>query len=150
VGMIDLYMLGMHSNIRRWSMDHHLEALGQLGLASWSLGTPTTRPDGFIGRLCQTCLQIIKGDIIKAISAVWRRDFRIFWLLNTTFIMLIPKKDHATNVKDYRPISLIHSIAILITKILTNILINRLDKMVSNKQSTFIKRRFIEDKFMLV
>jgi hypothetical protein len=64
--------------------------------------------------------------------------------------MLIPKKDHATNVKDYRPISLIHSIAILITKILMNILINRLDKMVSNKQSTFIKRRFIEDKFMLV
>jgi hypothetical protein len=77
-------------------------------------------PDAFMGRFCQTCLHIIKGDIIGAISVVWRRDFRKIWLLNTTFIMLIPKKEYATNVKDYRAISLIHSFAILIMKILAN------------------------------
>jgi hypothetical protein len=63
---------------------------------------------------------------------------------------MVPKKDGAEQVKDFRPISLVHSIAKLITKILANRLAPRLNELVSLNQSAFIKGRFIEDNFMLV
>ena len=37
---------------------------------------------------------------------------------NATIIILLPKKDGATEITDYRPISLIQSIAKLISKVL--------------------------------
>lgn len=107
-------------------------------------------PDGFTGRFYKTCWQIIKVDVMAAISAVWRRDFRNFMLLNTAFVTLIPKKEGADHAKDFRPISLIHSFAKLIMKILADRVASRLDSMVSNNQSAFIKGRFIQDNFMLV
>jgi hypothetical protein len=87
---------------------------------------------------------------MDAISAVWRRYFRIFQLLNTAFITLIPKKEGASQASDFRPISLIHSFAKLILKILANRLAHNLDSMVSSNQSAFIKGRFIQDNFMMV
>jgi len=70
--------------------------------------------------------------------------------LNSTYITLIPKKTNAVQVKDYRPISLVHSFAKLVTKILANRLADRLDELVSSNQSAFIKKRFIQDNFMMV
>lgn len=87
---------------------------------------------------------------MKAVDAVWRRDFRNFRLMNTAFITLLPKKADADQAKDFRHISLIHSFAKLIMKILANRLAGRLDGMVSNNQSAFIKGRFIQDNFMMV
>jgi hypothetical protein len=84
---------------------------------------------------------------MAAVSAVWRRNFR---LLNTAFITLIPKKDDAIQAGDFRPISLIHSFAKLIMEILANRLAARLDTIVPKNQSTFIKGRFIQDNFMLI
>lgn len=52
--------------------------------------------------------------------------------------------------KDFRPISLIHSFAKLITKVLANRLAGQLYSMVSSNQSAFVKGRFIQDNFMLV
>jgi hypothetical protein len=66
------------------------------------------------------------------------------------FITLIPKKDNADQVKDFRPISLVHSFAKLITKILASRLASRLNDLVSPNQNAFIKGRFIQDNFMLV
>jgi hypothetical protein len=77
-------------------------------------------PDGFTGCFYKVCWSIIKDDIMAAISAVWRRDFRNFRLLNTAYITLLPKAEDANEAKDFRPISLIHSFAKLITKILAN------------------------------
>jgi hypothetical protein len=54
---------------------------------------------------------------MEAISTVWSRKFANFELLNSAFITLLPKKEDASNIKDYRPISLVHSFAKLITKI---------------------------------
>jgi len=73
-----------------------------------------------------------------------------FEVLNSAYIILLPKKDDATNVKDYRPISLVHSFTKLITKMLANRLAGRLDQMITQNQSAFIKGRFILDNFMLV
>ena len=48
------------------------------------------------------------------------------------------------------PISVVHSFAKLVTKILANRLASKLDQLVSPNQSAFTKGRFILDNFMLV
>jgi hypothetical protein len=95
-------------------------------------------PDRFTKRFYKVCWTIIKEDIMAAVSAVWR-DFRNFRLLNSAYVTLLPKMEGAAQAKDFRPISLIHSFAKLITKILANRLVVRLEGMVSTNQSAFIK-----------
>jgi hypothetical protein len=87
--------------------------------------------------------------VSAAVSAVWSRNFVNLNRLNTAFMTMIPKEG-AYQVKDFRPISLVHSFAKLITKVLANRLAKRLNDMVSPNQSAFIKGRFIQDNFMLV
>ena len=107
-------------------------------------------PDGFTGNFYQVCWPIIKPEIMAAISAVWSRKFNNFEVLNSAYITLLPKKDNATSIRDFRPISLVHSFAKLLTKLMANRLAGRLDKMITPNQSAFIKGRFILDNFMLV
>jgi hypothetical protein len=107
-------------------------------------------PDGFTRKFYKVCWPIIKHDIMAAVSAVWSRKFCNFELLYSAYITLLPKKDDAVSIKDFRPISLVHSFAKLITKLLANRLAGCLDQMVSPNQSAFIKGRFILDNFMLV
>jgi exonuclease III len=107
-------------------------------------------PDGFTGRFYKACWPIIKGDIMAALLSIWGRNCRNLWRLNSAYITLLPKKTDAEMVKDFRPISLVHSFAKLVTKILANRLAGRLNDMVSPNQSAFIKKRFIQDNFMMV
>ncbi|CAO2201417.1 unnamed protein product, partial [Urochloa humidicola] len=104
----------------------------------------------FTGRFYKTCWPIIKEDLMAAVQAIWGKNFRNLWMLNSAYITLIPKREEADQVKDFRPISLVHSFAKLVTKILANRLAGRLNEMVSPSQSAFIKGRFIQDNFMLV
>jgi hypothetical protein len=71
-----------------------------------------------------------------------------FRLLNTA--TLLPKKVDAVEVKDFRPISLIHSFAKLVTKLLANRLAPLLPSLLSANQSNFLWGRRIHDNFMLV
>jgi hypothetical protein len=87
---------------------------------------------------------------LAAVLAVWNRKFDNFGRLKTAYVTLIPKKEGAEEVKDFRPISLVHSFAKLITKVLANRLSGKLQSMVSSKQSAFIKGRCIQDNFMPV
>jgi exonuclease III len=100
-------------------------------------------PDGFTGRFYKTCWPIIKEDIMAAISAVWSRKLVNFGILNSAYVILLPKKDDAEQPKDFRPISLVHSFAKLVTKLLANPLAPKLQEMISPIQSAFIKGRFI-------
>jgi hypothetical protein len=83
------------------------------------------------------------------VSAIWK-DFRNFRQLNSAFITLLPKKEEAQQPGEFRPISLVHSFAKLVTKILANRLAPHMDKLVTTNQSAFIKGRFIQDNFMMV
>jgi hypothetical protein len=60
-----------------------------------------------------------------------------------------PKKD-ALRVSDFRPISLIHSVAKIFSKLLANRLAPHLDGLVSKCQSAFIQKRCIQDNFLYV
>lgn len=107
-------------------------------------------PDGFTDRFYRTCWQTIKNDIMLAIGALHGGESRHLHLLNSAFMVLIPKKEDADSVGDYRPISLVHSFAKLVTKIMANRLAPRLHSLVSVNQSAFVKGRCIHDNFMLV
>jgi hypothetical protein len=87
---------------------------------------------------------------MAAISAFWSRKLMGFSVLNTTYITRLPKKEVAEQPKDFWSISLVHSFAKLVTKIMANRLVGRLNEMVSPIQSAFIKGRFIQDNFMLL
>ena len=69
------------------------------------------------------CWNVIKGDILMALDAIYGGQVFKFRLLNSAFITLLPKKMDVVQVKDFRPISLIHSF----TKLVTKIMANRLD-----------------------
>jgi mannosylglycoprotein endo-beta-mannosidase len=64
--------------------------------------------------------------------------------------VLIPKKEGAEEVSDFRPISLIHTIAKIIAKLLALRLAPFMNELVSNAQSAFIKKRSIHDNFLYV
>jgi hypothetical protein len=72
------------------------------------------------------------------------------YLLNQAFIVLIPNKACPMSAADYRPISLTHSFAKIITKILANRLGPELEHIISKNQTTFVKRRCIQDSFVYV
>jgi mannosylglycoprotein endo-beta-mannosidase len=58
--------------------------------------------------------------------------------------------DVATESKDFRPISLIHSFVKLLTKVLAIRLSTYIDKLISASQSAFIIKRCIQDNFVYV
>jgi len=68
--------------------------------------------------------------------------------LDTAYITLMSKKDGAGHVKDFRPISLVHSFAKVNTKVLANHLATWLHLMVS--ESKCLKKHFLQDNFILV
>lgn len=67
---------------------------------------------------------------MSAIGALHGGDSRKLHLLNSAYMVLISKKEDAIRVADYRPISLIHSFAKLVAKILANRLSSRFNEMI--------------------
>jgi mannosylglycoprotein endo-beta-mannosidase len=73
-----------------------------------------------------------------------------FHWLNSANVVLLPKKDGAEEISDFRPISLIHGVAKIVAKALSIRLGPFMNDLVSNAQSAFIKRRSIHDNFLYV
>jgi hypothetical protein len=107
-------------------------------------------PDGFTGRFYKCAWTVVKGDFLAALSVIFQGDSSKLYLLNSAYVTLLPKKAEAVEVKDFRPISLIHSFAKILTKILAKRLAEILPNLVSPNQSAFIKGRSIHDNFMMV
>ncbi|KAM0830041.1 hypothetical protein ACQ4PT_066474 [Festuca glaucescens] len=107
-------------------------------------------PDGFVGAVYQRAWGTIKPEIMAAILKLYVGDGRSFGKLNRALITLVPKKQDAEEVGDYRPISLVHSFAKLVSKILANCLRPKMEILVSHNQSAIIKGRNLHDNFMLV
>lgn len=70
--------------------------------------------------------------------------------INTAMVVLLPKKDGATRLIDYQPISLIHSVAKLIAKVLSIRLSKMIQTIISPAQTTFLKSKCIQDSFLYV
>ena len=87
---------------------------------------------------------------MAAISRLMQGDVSRLYSLNSAYITLLSKNADAVDVKDFRPISLIHSFAKIVTKLLANRLAVKLPNLVSTNQSVFVKGRCIHDNFILV
>jgi hypothetical protein len=107
-------------------------------------------PDGFTGAFYKSSWTVIRHDVMAAINALLFGDNRAFHRLNSALIVLLPKRADASAPADYRPITMIHSIAKLVSKILALRLAPRMDDLVSANQNAFIRGRSIHDNYKFV
>lgn len=89
-------------------------------------------------------------DLINALNQLSVLDGRNWNLLNTAFIVLIPKKENALQAVDSHPISLSHSVAKILGKLVANRLAPEMQNLISLSQSAFLKGRSIQDNFLHV
>jgi hypothetical protein len=99
----------------------------------------TPGPDGFTVGFLHSAWPIIKGEVMAAFDSLWHMDSRNFHDLNGALLVLIPKTAEASSIRDYRPISLIHLLGKLFSKVIANRLAPRLHELVHCSQSAFIK-----------
>ena len=78
-----------------------------------------------------------------------REQGRFIKNLNATFLFLIPKKEGAKDLKDFRSISLVGDLYKLLVKVLANRIKKLMGKVVSNSQNTFVKGRKILDAMLI-
>ncbi|KAM0841276.1 hypothetical protein ACQ4PT_059121 [Festuca glaucescens] len=106
--------------------------------------------DGFTALFFKKSWPLIQGDVMRAIRALECATSRNLHLLNSATMILLPKTPDAVHPRDFRPISLVHFFAKLITKVLAICLRPRLHELVRPCQSAFIKKRAIHDNFTFV
>jgi hypothetical protein len=110
---------------------------------------PTGRspgPDGFTNEFYKFYCQDLKHELLQPFDALHSKAIQLQGL-NLASIALLPKNDTAKEMKDYRPISLQHSIPKLIAKVLANRLQPKIKPLVDEMQSGFLKDRSIIENY---
>jgi hypothetical protein len=74
--------------------------------------------DDFSGQFYRTAWSVIKDDVMHAFHTLWAMDFHSFYLVNQPYTILLRKSVAAEEIKDYQPISFLHSSSKLVTKVL--------------------------------
>jgi hypothetical protein len=105
-------------------------------------------PDGFSMAFFQVCWDVIKSDLMRVFQD-FHTHSKFVKSLNATFIALIPKKHGASDLKDFRPISLVSGVYKIIAKVLANRMRKVVEKIISKSQNAFIKDRQILDSVLL-
>lgn len=104
-------------------------------------------PDGFTGEFYTKYQNILIRDIHAVLSHITTTGDSLH-PLNTSHIILIPKKETSLHPQDYRPISLIHGMQRIFSKILANRVQQYIPRLVSEEQTGFIKNRQIAEGFI--
>ena len=86
--------------------------------------------NGFIMAFFQKCWSVVEIDVM-AFFDHFHRSSEFEQSLNASFLSLIPKKNNALNIKNFRPINLVGSVYKLLSKVLANKLRRVLDKLIS-------------------
>ena len=101
-------------------------------------------PDGFPARFLQRNWGLLKGEVIAAVRNFFE-DEVMQEGVNDTVIVMIPKKNLAEDMKDFRPISLCNVVYKVVAKCLVNRMRPMLQEIISEAQSAFIPGRLITD-----
>lgn len=105
-------------------------------------------PDGFYSEFFRATWAITRGDFVHAVQLFFDKGF-LPKGINSTILTLIPKKDEATFMKDYRPISCCNVIYKVISNILASHLKKLLPSFISPNQSAFVKDRLLMENVLL-
>ena len=103
-------------------------------------GDKAPGPDGFTMAFFQKCWSVVEIDVM-AFFDHFHRSTEFERSLNASFLSLIPKKNNALNIKDFRPISLVGSVYKLLSKVLANRLRRVMDNLISESQNSFVGGR---------
>ncbi|GJR71569.1 RNA-directed DNA polymerase, eukaryota, partial [Tanacetum coccineum] len=113
--------------------------------AVWDCSTnKSPRPDGFTFDFICKYQKIIDQDVVNSVHEFFVSS-KFPPRSNFSFITLIPKKQDAKVVKDFRPINLIGSIYKIIANIMANRLSLVISDLISDVQSAFVSNRQILD-----
>jgi ribonuclease HI len=105
-------------------------------------------PDGFSACFYQRSWSTVRMEVCKAVLDFLNHD-RFDNSINSTNIVLIPKKKSPSQITDYRPISLCNVIYKLIAKVLANRMKQVLVQIISPTQSAFLPGRLITDNVLV-
>lgn len=105
-------------------------------------------PDGFNFKFIKFFWDIIKPDLLRAISWFWENDV-ISNGCNSSFVSLIPKNNNPIGLGEFRPISLIGVYYKIIAKMLAERLKKVIGKVVGKEQNAFISGRSILDSVLI-
>ena len=107
-------------------------------------GDKAPGPGGFTLAFWQFCWDIVKHEVM-GFFVEFHSSGRFERSINTTFIILIPKKGGTYDLKDFRPISLMGSLYKILAKVLVNRLKKVMGNVISNSQHAFVEGRQILD-----
>ena len=96
--------------------------------------------DGFSMAFYHHCWGVMERDVLAVFEEFYQHS-KFEKSLNSTFISLIPKKNGASNIRDFRPISLVGSVYKILTKVLANRLKEVLDQLISKSHNSFVGGR---------
>lgn len=105
-------------------------------------------PDGFSMAFFQDCWEIVREDVMKVFHEFYERK-KFEKSLNATFIALIPKRVGASELKEFRPISLVSSVYKIISKVLANRMSKVMEKIISKSQNAFVRGCQIIDSVLI-
>ena len=119
-----LDLLGNEILEGHFSEEEVSKALSDLG------GDKAPRPDSFTLAFWKFCWPIVGGEMMQVFEEFHAQNV-VFRSHNATFLEFIPKKEGASDVQDFRPISLVGSLYKIIAKVLANRLKRVMGKLVS-------------------
>ena len=107
-------------------------------------GDKASGPDGFTVAFWRLCWDFVKEEVMEMFKEFYEQS-SVIKSLNTTFLVLIPKKGGVEDLRDFRPISLLGGLYKLLAKVLANRLKKVIGKVVSLDQNAFVMGRQILD-----
>ena len=111
-------------------------------------GDCASGPDGFPIIFFQHFWDLLEDDLLIFFNE-FHKNGVLIGELGATFVALIPKKDGAISIKDYRPISLIGGLYKILAKVLANRLRRVLPEIGSDIQGAFVDGRQILDSVLI-
>ena len=99
-------------------------------------------PEGFPTEFYQAFWDLIKDDLM-AMFVDFHNGILPLYSLNFGILTLLPKKDNAVQIQQYRPICLLNVSFKIFTKVVANRETNVANKIIKPTQTTFLPGRYI-------